>query len=389
MRGSRRTCALLVAAVLIAVPQLCLPAPKQKPAPPAPKPTAEDFAVVREAWLQGFFPCNVPVGYVKHYAACLRVYVSRLPVFDPNRREHFGERYDRDRYYECRITRRQNDSLKCDQYALHRKENPEHWPFHQTPPIKWPDAPKEPAYKVGMTPFEYWLALCKAEAGEFIYKTVKDVTSIYQVRPRAREPEYALGDRYALEDPYGYVEGESSDRTKIPWLFVGPGWTSAMSPGSYPVLETPALPNDPRAGLTKYYPASIVEPVPVDRPYQKYAGYDGRNRRTMQIEYIERVDSRYGWTWRGISRPRDRDLAIAGGELAVVDLYTGEILGLRRGFIVGAAAAGTRVNWFFGNVCPEYSRMPGIGKIRKRDKDIDFSLWFIDKVLLPIGRFPR
>ncbi|MGE0874542.1 MAG: hypothetical protein AB7O31_07735 [Burkholderiales bacterium] len=371
------------------MPLACLSAPKQKPVPPAPKPTAEDVAVVRESWLARYTPCNVPISYTKHYLACLRVYVSRLPRFDASRREHFGEHYDPDRYYDCRRRKEPNIASGCAHFALHRKENPEHWPFHKVPPIKWPEAPKEPVYKAGMKPFDYWLALCKAEAGEFIYKTVKDVTSIYQVRPRAREPEYALGDRYALEDPYGYIESESGDRTKVPWVFVGPGWTSPKSPGSYPVFETPSLPNNVATGLKKSYPLSLWDPIPADKHYQRYSGFDRANLRTMKVEYVAHVQSRYGWTWRGIKRPRDRELAIAGGELAVVDLMTGEILGLRRGFIAGARAPDVRVNWFFGNVCPAYSQMPGMGRVRSRNKDIDFTVWFIDKVLLPIGQFPR
>lgn len=101
----------------------------------------------------------------------------------------------------------------------------------------------------------------------------------------------------------------------------------------------------------------------------------------------EPVQSRYGWTWRGIKRPFDREVGVAGGELAVVDLKTGEILGLRRGFVLGARRLGGPVGWGGGNACPEYALMPGLGEVRRRNKDFDFSFWFINKVLLPVGEY--
>jgi hypothetical protein len=256
----------------------------------------------------------------------------------------------------------------------------------QPAPIKWPDAPREQVYRSGMSPLEYWRALCKAEAGEFIYKTVPKVTAIYQVRPRAKESEYAYRDRYAMEDPYGYIESESGTLDNIPAVN-GPGFGSRKSPGTYPVFETPILENDIPRVAQKYYGPTLFQPVPPGKPYQRFFGYDRRDRKTRQLEYVSQLESRYGWTWRGIRRPQDREVGVAGGELAVVDLKTGEILGLRRGFALGALEAGKPVNWFHGNVCPEYHLMPGIGQIRNRNKDFDFSLWFINKVLVPVGEY--
>ncbi|MCS6319917.1 MAG: hypothetical protein H8K05_19540, partial [Nitrospira sp.] len=41
-------------------------------------------------------------------------------------------------------------------------------------------------YKPGMTSQEYFDHLCKAEAGEFIYKTVENVDGLYMMRPRTK-----------------------------------------------------------------------------------------------------------------------------------------------------------------------------------------------------------
>jgi hypothetical protein len=185
-----------------------------------------------------------------------------------------------------------------------------------------------------------------------------------------------------MEDPYGYIEAESGTIDKVAWMFVGPKLISRKTPGLYRALETPTLENDIPKTQEKYYPPSVFQTAPAGKPYQRFTDYTGP-RDTMRMEYVDQPQSRYGWTWRGIRRPHDREVGVAGGELAVVDLKTGEILGLRRGFILGSIEAGKPVNWFHGNVCPEYALMPGIGKIRNRNKDMDFSLWFINKVLIP------
>ena len=357
-----------------------------------PAPTAQDFAKVPAEWytdsLQRRLPCNAFYTQGGQFEACLRIYVATKPPLDPARREQFGERYDPAKYYACRLERPPNQS-GCEHLVLRRRESPEVWPYHlgQPAPIRWPEAPKVSVYREGMSALEYWRALCKAEAGEFIARTVPNVTAIYQVRPRLKESEYAYRDRYVMEDPYGYIESESGTLDGIPWFVTGPGWRSRKSSGSYAVFETPILEDDIHPTRHQYFPASLFVPPPPGRPFQQFSGYDKTTRHTMRMDYIAQPSSRYGWTWRGIRRPKDREVGVAGGELAVVDLRTGDILGLRRGFALGSIEAGKPVNWFHGNVCPEYHLMPGIGQLRQRSKDADFSLWFINKVLIPVGTY--
>jgi hypothetical protein len=89
--------------------------------------------------------------------------------------------------------------------------------------------------------------------------------------------------------------------------------------------------------------------------------------------------SRYGFTWRGITRPHDRELGIAGGELILLDLETNEVLGVRRGFVRTGQVRNnlTGVWWLTGQACPSYGYRGG------RDRDFDFAYWFIGKVLRP------
>jgi len=294
-----------------------------------------------------------------------------------NRERHkFGELYDLDKYKECKNKTPRNAG--CERYRLVRQDNPEHWPNPNIPQPKWPDPPKESVYKRGMKGVDYWRALCKAEAGEFIYKVVEDVEGIYQIRPRKKESDYALMDRYVLEDPYGYGIGDEGWRA-FQW-FVGPT-DKFQRPMFYLFFERPTVPHDIRTfERKKWHPSMSVAP-PEGTKYQLYYGstrsHDGM--KTMILQHSDRIRSRYGFSWRGIARPHDRELGVGGGELVVVDLHTGEILGLRRGFILGAKTRNQGFVWTASS-CPEYALMPEYGG---RNRDGGSILWFITKVLRP------
>ncbi len=289
------------------------------------------------------------------HSACIAYVASQLPPFDPQKREYFGDQYSPRKFLECALKRPQGIDGACEKYRLRRVENPEYWPYPDVPKPKWPEAPKESVYKFGMNSKQYFEALCKAEAGEFIYKTVENVEGVYQVRPRANESTAAFEDRYVMEDPYGYTsfEAKKADR-----LFVNPPWET------YQYLE-------------RYEKTSASAQLKLFR----YSGYV-QDKQPMKMEEIANLRGRYGFTWRGINRPRDREMAIAGGELAVVDIQTGEILGIRRGFTMSGNVvnSATKINWEFSGACPSYEG---------QSKDYNFTYWFIAKVLKPSNSNPK
>jgi hypothetical protein len=165
--------------------------------------------------------------------------------------------------------------------------------------IKIPNpAPADSGYKPGMTPQEYFDHLCKTEAGEFIYKTVENVEGILQMRPRGNA-HYEHSHLYAVEDPFGFEAGEG--------FFVGPGRYA-------------------------YYEVPNVVSARSESKYTRYFGYDGRSIKTLQSIHDTHRKSRYGYTWRGIVRPHDRENGIGGGEVIVVDLDTNEVLAVQRGY---------------------------------------------------------
>jgi hypothetical protein len=217
--------------------------------------------------------------------------------------------------------------------------------------------PQDSGYKPGMTPEEYFDHLCKKEAGEFIYKTVENVEGLYMMRPREHATDYMQQHLYAMEDPYGYTDWEA-DRPQT--IFVNPPW------GLYSFLEVPLAP--------------LITTSASGAKYQRFSGYV-QDRSPMIEERVTQMRSRYGYTWRGLSHPHDRELGIAGGELIVLDLQVNEVLGVRRGFI---RSGGVRNNasgiwWLSAQVCPT------LRQDKRTQKDGDFTYWFISKVLKPVA----
>jgi hypothetical protein len=165
--------------------------------------------------------------------------------------------------------------------------------------IKIPNpVPADSGYKPGMTPEQYFDYLCKTEAGEFIFKTVENVEGIIQLRPRVKA-NYEYSHLYAFEDPFGFEAGEG--------FYVGPGRYT-------------------------YYEISALASANQEQKYTRYFGYDGRSLKTLQKTYDTRRKSRYGYIWRGIARPHDRENGIGGGEVIVLDLETNAVLGVQRGY---------------------------------------------------------
>jgi len=216
--------------------------------------------------------------------------------------------------------------------------------------IKIPNqVPEDSGYKPGMTPEQYFDHLCKTEAGEFIYKTAENVDGLYMMRLREPTDDYLLEHLYALEDPYGVAVGVRNSPEEY---FVQP------SIGKYQFLETP-LPQGSRekesAKYRWYYRDENAHP---GRDYQTAI-----NGRFVRVPYIvaeketQSLNSKYGVTWRGITRPHDRELGIAGGELIILGLQTNEVLAVRRSFVRSGSVRNnlTGVWWLTAGKCSKES----------------------------------
>lgn len=220
-------------------------------------------------------------------------------------------------------------------------------------------------YRQGMTSEEYFRDLCNREAGEFIFKTVSDVEGIAQIRPRIRATDTELQHLFAIEDPFGEVSGDH-------WFpadaFVQP------YQGKYKFFEVSEFHSNSGNQSRKYHRYYRDKESRSTRQYQTVI--DGKSVFVPYIVkeiLIDETTAKYGFTWRGIERPYDRELGIAGGELIVLDIRTSEVLAVRRGFIRtgGVHASGGGVWWLGGQTCPS------LAKRRHRE--------FINEVLKPFG----
>ena len=209
--------------------------------------------------------------------------------------------------------------------------------------IKIPNpVPEDSGYKSGMTPQEYFDHLCKTEAGEFIYKTVEDVEGLYIMRPRREATDYELEHLYALEDPYGDTDDPNPQD-----YFIQPPY------GVYDFVEEPGRLVTQSSPRYRRYVRGPEKDSKKDFVYMKDM-HSERVPYVVQAEDSERLKSRYGYTWRGVMRPHDRDLGIAGGELIVMDVQQNKVLAARRGFIrSGGVRNLTGISWLNGQVCPK------------------------------------
>ncbi len=247
--------------------------------------------------------------------------------------------------------------------------------------IKIPNPVSEDSgYKPGMTTKEYFEHLCKTEAGEFILKTVQNVEGIYQMRPRVMATDYELMHLYALEDPYNAYETLSENSYVNP-RYAGAVKTKDVNKRVYRLYK----PDQNYKSLEKAIPASQQNPADGTK-YFRYARpntdkmifengqyiYPGDQQPKMIEERVKELRSRYGFTWRGITRPHDRELGIVGGEVIVLDLQTNEVLAVRRGYAASGGKTQETVAgiwWLSAAKCPQ--SMPG------------FEPSFIHKVIKP------
>lgn len=140
--------------------------------------------------------------------------------------------------------------------------------------------------------------------------------------------------------------------------------------GKYQFLEVPAANSQGGSKYRRYYRDINAHP---GKRYQTVV-----NGKSVFVPYIvaeaqtDALKSKYGVTWRGISRPHDRELGIAGSELIVLNLETNEILAVRRGYKrTGGVRNLTGIWWLTGQTCPKLTGRP--------------DHWFLRDVLKPVA----
>jgi hypothetical protein len=294
---------------------------------------------------------NIRVGSTDGWRAHAECIASKLPSFDPKRRELFGEKYDPKKYLNCRYTKIENNSAgstECEKFRLLRRLWPEYWPEGKVPVLRIPERSNESVFRAGMTAKQYFDALCKVEAGYFVYKTAESVEGFYLIRSWLKASTEELTDLWVLEDPYSHSEGNA---TAVEDYFVQPPY------GPYQFIEVPRPIS--RDNLGKPYVRYFKDGPQGSRLFTYLTRNSSGGTRTDRTPYIvaeeprDRVEARYGVLWRGISRSIDRENRIAGGDLFVLDLTTSDVLAVRRGFAMTYAPDSKRgPNWAVTKTCP-------------------------------------
>ncbi|MDT7834849.1 hypothetical protein [Aquabacterium sp. OR-4] len=244
----------------------------------------------------------------------------------------------------------------------------------------------------------YFNWLCANEAGDFIFHKVEGVDSVFEMRPREEYSQgWVRTSKYFWEDPVGRAvsadkgvfyqpevegmypgrHGSSSnykkwyDRAAAEGLKIMPyeqynpeqGYVTTEAqarpidqarygPGRF-VRFTRVWPTHPeydrdpqghirmfqdRRHLNPAFPSPVspevdnwVYSIHVDE-FHTYL--KSRGHIPPQAQMGDRVQSKYGFMWRGIARsPHDREFGIAGNEVLVYDLTTNKLLGVRRNFL--------------------------------------------------------
>jgi hypothetical protein len=203
----------------------------------------------------------------------------------------------------------------------------------------------------GKVNVQYFNHLCASEAGEWVFRTVPNVEGLYFARPSGFPSDDFLKDPYGPEAPwvqrrYQIAGGSLNDDGQ---QFVGP------PSANYRFVEEPRR----KVEWQKW----ITEPYVRMYGYTREPALDQNGQPTtllkektpMQIIGIPKPSARYGYTWRGIRRERDRELGVAGGELLIYDMQTKEVLGVRRTFQVTGRKIPVgpgEARWLLTQTCP-------------------------------------
>ncbi len=204
---------------------------------------------------------------------------------------------------------------------------------------------------------QYFEHLCSTEAGEYIFKTVENVEGVFQMRPNRDMAGKPIDfDRYALEAPIimravdeGNIASLSGGTEKRAYksgaIFVQPMY------GKYLYLEQPKL-GDPNTIIR------LVRRINDNPPYGYQNGVQTSVPGTphmfrlpfmVDMEEDKKRQARYGFTWRGVKRERDREYSIGGGEYLMVDMQTNEVLGIKRDFTQSGHDKNTPSRIWWGN----------------------------------------
>ena len=158
-------------------------------------------------------------------------------------------------------------------------------------------------YKQGMSSEDYFIALCKEEAGEWVFRRVEGIKGIRQERPKLTLPLGYSGIVFFAAEQAHYMDSDLQD------YFVAPPI------GRYNFLE-----------ISKWPKSSSTD----RRQYLRFSRGSGAAK--MEKTETPDAEANFAFIWRGVRRPFDRENAIDGYEIIVYQVSPLEVLAFQRGF---------------------------------------------------------
>lgn len=230
--------------------------------------------------------------------------------------------------------------------------------------------PGKPSVKL-----QYFNHLCSTEAGEWIFKKVQNVEGLYFSRPQNAPTSDMLTDPYGPEMPwiqriFMLIGNSAHDQ--------GAGFIQPPQ-HNYRFVEQPHRSVDWQKGITEpyvrlfgYTREAVRVPGVYGIAYDPKDWYVYREKTPMQVVGIPTPSTRYGYTWRGIKRPQDRENGIAGGEVLIYDMQTKEVLAVRRQFLIaGRNPRGEgQAMWEVAASCPQVRAYPHVGEFEQFAFDV-------------------
>jgi hypothetical protein len=177
--------------------------------------------------------------------------------------------------------------------------------------------------------YQYWQHLCDYEAGEWIFEQTEPQEGLYDARPVKIFDESQRASMYFYESPH--IQLIWRDNWQVPERIAGYTkpitWGASSHPtGNRRFIEQPTPRDEEWAkDIKSKYLRHFQE-----RTFNKFGTWSSDS--PWRIDELDKPSVRYGTTWRGLLRPRDREFRIAGSEQLVYELTTGKVLGLRRTF---------------------------------------------------------
>lgn len=179
---------------------------------------------------------------------------------------------------------------------------------------------------------QYFNHLCSTEAGEWIFKKVQNVEGFYFARPQGAPTTDTMTDPYGPEMPWiqriFMLKGDSL-KWQGAWFIQPPIY-------NYHFVEQPRRKTQWQSGIQEAYIRLFGYTREQARDQRGELSTHWKDKTPMQVAGIPTLTARYGYTWRGIKRTRDREHGIAGGEVLIYDLQSKDVLAVRRQFLIAS-----------------------------------------------------